>query len=163
VPALIDHPGMVGGRVGRSIGLSCAASLSLLAALFTASAGCGGGGGDGLNIGSGGEVSCTVSESSLTDGGLPLQVCEEASGLTAQQAQQFQQQCAPTGTTSGGASAHFAAAPCSRNHALGGCRITAGGITETGWYYDDGSGLQTSADIQSLCASAGATFIPPSG
>jgi len=152
---------MVDGRVARWVRVLASASLSLLA-VVTADCG-GGGGGGGLIIGPGGEASCTVSES-LGDGGLPLQVCDEVTGLNAQQAQQFQQQCSTQGMSApAGETVHFAGAPCSRDHALGGCKLTVGGLTETGWYYDDGSGLQTSADIQSLCAAAGATFIPPNG
>jgi hypothetical protein len=151
------------GRVGRSIQELSAASLSLLAVLL---GGCGGGDGGGVPVGPGGELSCTSSEANPTDGGLPIQVCEEASGLNAQQAQMFQQQCSttPPGTvTPSTANVQLAPAPCSRDHALGGCRITAGGLTEAIWYYDDGSGLQAPSDIQTLCGTIGATFIPANG
>jgi hypothetical protein len=142
------------------------ASLPLLAGVLT---GCGGGGGGsffdggGGGVATGGEASCTVTES-LGDGGLPLQVCAEESGVSAQQAQQLQQQCSTQGATApAGATVRFANGPCPRDHALGGCKLTVAGVTETAWYYDDGSGLQTSADIQSLCATAGAAFVPPNG
>lgn len=58
------------------------------------------------------------------------------------------------------AGAHFSYAPCSRAGALGGCRVTTGDMTETIWHYADGSGGAGAADIQTLCAQAGATFVP---
>jgi len=121
-------------------------------------AGCGSDG-DG---GGGGFASCTVGEQTPIGN---LMVCEEASGLTAASANQFQQSCmapatpADAGVTVG---ATFAHTPCSHDGALGGCRIQMGGMTVTVWYYASGpTDTFTSSDIQSLCSSAGATFVSP--
>ncbi len=104
-----------------------------------------GGGGPG-----GGEASCTLSA------GTAISICEEATGLTAAEATQIQQDC----TASGGTTAMFANGPCSRVNALGGCRLdVGGGRTATVWYYST-AGF-TSADIQMLCTAAGAAFIAP--
>src|SRR5204862_8174179 len=130
----------------------------LLAAMTGLLAGCGSDG-DG---GGAGVASCTVGEQTPIGN---LMVCEEASGLTAASANQFQQSCmvpatpADAGVT---ARAQFAHAPCSHAGALGGCRVQMGGMTVTVWYYAAGStDTFTSSDIQSLCSSAGATFVSP--
>lgn len=108
--------------------------------------GCGGDGGGGQ----GGEASCTLSA------GGTLAICEEATGLTGAEVTQLQQDCMGNAATT----ATFANGPCSRANALGGCRLPlGGGRTATVWYYAGGGG--TSADIQMLCAAAGATFIAP--
>jgi hypothetical protein len=106
---------------------------------------------DGPGGGSGsGEASCTLSA------GASISICEEATGLTAAQAAQIQQDC----TGSGGTTAAYANGPCSRVNALGGCRAEVGpGQTATVWYYST-AGF-TSADIQMLCTSAGAAFVAP--
>ena len=141
----------------RSAGLFAALSL---AAVVT---GCGSsdkpGGGT-----AGGLVSCTVSESVGAD--VALKICEEADN-TPQNVQGLKQACmVPAG--GGGlpdagimAGADFEYAGCSHVGALGACRTTTGGMTVTGWYYQDPTGLETSADIQMLCAQAGATYVAP--
>jgi len=92
-----------------------------------------------------------------------IAICEEASGLTSAQLDQLRQQCVASGggVPDGGvqAMAQFSAGPCSHAGALGGCRIVSGGMTATIWYYSNGG--FTSADIQMLCATAGATFVAP--
>jgi hypothetical protein len=108
-----------------------------------------------------GTASCTISEMVA---GLSDQICEEASGLSATQAQQLMQQCMlPGGGTGADAGisqqAMYAAGPCSRINALGGCREVQGGITVVAWYYQ-APGF-TAADIQMLCAEAGATYVAP--
>ena len=110
-----------------------------------------------------GTASCTISQM-LSGGGTTLsqQICEEGMGLSAAQAQQLMQQCmVPGGGADAGLSqqAIFAQAPCPRAGALGGCRVTQSGMTIVAWYYQ--MGTFTSADIQMLCSSAGATFVPP--
>jgi len=95
-----------------------------------------------------------------------LKICEEADN-TPQNVQGLKQACmVPAG--GGGlpdagimAGADFEYAGCSHVGALGACRTTTGGMTVTGWYYQDPTGLETSADIQMLCAQAGATFVAP--
>jgi hypothetical protein len=104
-------------------------------------AGCGSGG-------SGGVVSCTLG-SNAGDGFVPA-LCQEVPAI---ERTQVQQSCML------GATSQFTNGPCSHVGALGGCRQTTGPVTETIWYYDDGSG-QTSADIQMLCDGI-ATFVPP--
>ena len=117
---------------------------------------CGGGGG-----GAAGEGSCTLSEGAA-DAGLALQICEEATGLSAAQLDQLRQSCMVSG---GGlpdagvaASAQFSNGPCSHVGALGGCRVAQGTISETIWYYAGGG---APSDIQTLCAAAGATYVAP--
>jgi len=132
----------------RSVGL-----LWTLAIVFgTAAAGCGGS--------SSGTVSCTTITSVGADGGTSLQTCEEVSGLP-QSAESVEQSCTASNSDAGiQVVATFANGPCSHVDALGGCRFTANGASVTEWYYS-GTGNQTSADIQAMCASAGATFIAP--
>jgi hypothetical protein len=134
--------------------------VGFLVAILIGAAGCGSGGSGAV----GGLVSCTISESIGGDAGVSLKICEETD--SPQGAQQLRQTCmaSSSGTLADAGfqiGAQFENGPCSHVGALGGCQVTQGGITETGWYYDDGSGLQTSADIQTLCATAGATFIAP--
>jgi hypothetical protein len=140
-------------------------TTGLLAALSIAAAagiGCGSGS-DGHGGGDGGLVSCTVSEAAGT---IALKVCEEADN-TSQNVQGLMQACmvpagggglADAGITAG---ADFEYAGCSHVGALGACRVTTGGMTVTGWYYQDPNGLETSADIQMLCAQSGATYVAP--
>ena len=130
-----------------------------LVILATGIAGACGGGSD---VGSySGLVSCAISESA--GDGIVLQLCEEITGYSAQQAQQVEQSCSRVlGTPDAGglgAGVRGSFQPCSHLHALGGCKITQGSQSVTEWYYDDGSGLQTPADIQALCAGLG-TFVP---
>jgi hypothetical protein len=84
-----------------------------------------------------------------------LAVCLDIAGGTAQDQASNRDQCTAQGNM-------FVAAPCPRTAALGGCRETVTGQTLviTTWYYDDGSGLQTSADIQMLCEGL-ASVAPP--
>ena len=111
-----------------------------------------------------GTASCTISQM-VSGGGTTLsqKICEEGTNLSSSQAQQLMQQCMVGGGFGADAGfsqmATFASAPCSRDGALGGCRVTQAGMTVVAWYYQMGS--FTSADIQQLCASAGATFVPP--
>jgi hypothetical protein len=125
----------------------------MIAALWTP-IGCGGGG-------AAGEGSCTLSEG-VSDTGVALQICEEATGLSAAQLDQLRQTCTPSG---GGPSdagvdvrAQFSNGPCPRAGALGGCRVVQGTITETIWYY---AGVGAASDIQTLCAAAGAAYVAP--
>ncbi len=58
----------------------------------------------------------------------------------------------------------FAAGPCSRVNALGGCRMTETGIATTRWSYDGGadSGSRvTREDVRQLCEAKGGEFVPP--
>jgi hypothetical protein len=142
----------------RSSGLFAALSIAAAVAIGCGSSGDGHGDGS-----SGGLVSCTVSESAGT---IALKVCEEADN-TPQNVMGLKQACmVPAG--GGGlpdagvtAGADFEYAGCSHVGALGACRVTTGGMTVTGWYYQDPNGLETSADIQTLCAQSGATYVAP--
>jgi hypothetical protein len=131
-------------------------TLVILAAGFAGA--CGGG----SDVGSySGVVSCTISESA--GNGVLLQLCEDITGYSAQQAQQVVQSCSQMLTLpDAGVTANVQGSfePCSHVHALGGCKITMSGLSVTEWYYDDGSGLQTSASIQTICAGIGASFVP---
>jgi len=127
--------------------------VAVVAALGGAA--CGGG-----SSNTSGVVSCTLSENV---GGLGvLQICEE---LPASQRQQTQQGCVANGSLpDSGVSigAHFADGPCSHVDALGGCRVVNPAGTATVWYYGaPDAGAQTSADIQSLCGTIGATYVAP--
>jgi hypothetical protein len=103
-----------------------------------------GDGADGDGFVPGGTYSCRAAFPGADGGaGMPV-VCIEASGGSAQDLANNRQQCATQGNM-------FAAEPCPRAGALGGCRETAigtGGVLTT-WYYASGS--STSADIQMLC------------
>ncbi|HMF40348.1 MAG TPA: hypothetical protein VKQ32_06630 [Polyangia bacterium] len=115
-------------------------------------AGCGGSTG-----GSGGQASCTRTES-LPDGGAPLKMCQELTG-SAQIVESVRQIC----MSDAGAQdvEQFANGPCSRDGVLGGCRYTVGTTTETVWYYAGSIGPQTTADVQMICSTAGDTFVAP--
>ena len=143
------------------------ARLFAAVAIAVTATACGGGGGktdggglvnDG-GVGTAGVASCTLSESL---GGTTLKLCEEVSG-PADAVQAVQQGCTAQGIPDAGVQvqADFRNGPCSHTGALGGCRVAQGPAVATIWYYDDGSGLQTPADIQMLCTSAGAQYIAP--
>ena len=105
----------------------------------------------------GGTISCTVSQD---DGALGvLRICLEAPANT------LSQGCTPAGSTGdGGVGVSVAEGPCSRVGAVGGCRISSGGVSETIWYYQDGTDAGNgpmSSDIRALCAEGGATFVAP--
>ena len=137
----------------RSLGKR-AATAAVIAVLATV-AGCGG---DGASAGAG---SCTLSES-VSGAGL-LMICEEGTGLSPADLDQLRQSCMLSGGLPDGgvqANAQFSAGPCSHVGALGGCRVTAGTMTVTIWYYTTGAGGLGPADIQTLCAQSGATFVP---
>jgi hypothetical protein len=85
--------------------------------------------------------------------------CEE---LPASYRSQLQQVCEQLANQSGGTempSMSFAEGPCSHANAIGGCQMKSSGVTMTVWYYQmNGS---SSADIPTLCKSAGATYVSP--
>jgi len=121
-------------------------------AVAAGAAGCGGSGGSG---------SCTLGES-IPDAGIALSICEEVTGASDEDLNMLRQSCMlPGGLPDAGfqVNAHYSDGPCSRVGALGGCRVTSGGLTATVWYYAAGGG--TSADIETLCTQAGTTFVPP--
>jgi hypothetical protein len=65
--------------------------------------------------------------------------------------------------TTGGA---FAAVPCDRTGALGGCQATAGAgsfsVTATSWWFKDNTGmLVTADDLKKLCANSKSSFVAP--
>jgi hypothetical protein len=127
--------------------LRARARIAVVAALVLG--GCGGGAGGGGPDGglpAGGTSSCRAALPGVDGGAGMLAVCIDVAGGTAQDQASNRDQCTAQGNM-------FVAAPCPHDGALGGCRETVAGQTLvlTTWYYDDGSGLQTSADIQMLC------------
>ena len=116
--------------------------------------GCGGSGTSGI---SGGQASCTMTES-LPDGGPSLRMCEELTG-SSQIVESVRQICMSDAGPQD--VEQFANGPCSRIGALGGCSYTVGTTVTTIWYYADCLGPQTTADVQAMCARAGDTFVSP--
>src|SRR5215831_12791346 len=98
----------------------------LVAAALVAGGACGGG--DGAFDGT---VSCSISESAAD--GTVLQLCEEITGVTSAEAQQVEQGCNQTLKlpADAGVSAKESGGfgPCSRTHALGGCKVVEGAQT----------------------------------
>jgi len=133
-------------------------SLVLVIGLAAVSSDCGG------NSGGGGTASCTISQPPLADGGASIKQCEEVSG-SAQWLQTLHQGCLADGNSFADAGValrtDFESVACPRAGVVGGCRETGTGVTETVWYYDDGSGVVTVADVQTTCASLGTTFVSP--
>ena len=125
---------------------SAMAIASLGATIVAWGAGCGG---------NSATVSCALSED---EGSLGLlKICLEAPAST------FSQGCSAV-TADAGIDVSVMEGPCSRVGAVGGCRITSGALSETIWYYADGTGGGSgpmSSDIQMLCAEGGATFVAP--
>jgi hypothetical protein len=130
--------------------------LVLLAGMPGCGGGGSGGGADGASRGGGSLVSCVVTESS--GGAAIVMICEEGTGLYADQ---IRAACSrPPADAAVAPHADITNAPCPRANALGGCTITTGAGSFTGWYYSDG--VMTSEDIAMLCASTGQTFVTPS-
>ena len=133
-------------------------SLVLVIGLAAMSAGCGG------NSGAGGTASCTLRQTTPADGGAAIKECDEASG-SAQVVQAVHEGCLADANIFADAgvplAADFASAACPHAGAVGGCRETGPGVTQTVWYYDDGSGTVTVADVQTTCASVGKMFVAP--
>lgn len=139
------------------------ASVSI-SVLLGVAIGCGGSGeGGGARVP--GTASCAHMQS-VTSGGetVNMRGCVEWTGVSPQQVEAYRLGCGTGALDDPTRGLHqertFAEAPCSREGALGACAFTLAGVTQTGWYYDDDSGI-TLADIQSLCAGGGATFVPP--
>jgi hypothetical protein len=121
------------------------------------------GGGCGSSSSTGGASgSCTIS-TTVSSAGITLtqKGCDELSGVSAAQTQAFMQQCM---TSSGQADAGFSeqvtysAGACSRDGAVGGCRLTEAAGTLTTWFYTAG---QTAAEIQQQCTASNGTFVSP--
>jgi hypothetical protein len=127
-------------------GASSMVAASLAATIAAWGAGCGG---------NSALVSCALSQD---EGSLGLlKICLEAPAST------FSQGCSAV-TADAGIDVSVMEGPCSRVGAVGGCRITSGALSETIWYYADGTGGGSgpmSSDIQMLCAEGGATFVAP--
>ena len=91
-----------------------------------------------------------------------MKICTEWTGVSAQQLEAYRLGCGE-GSLEGGVATQqrvFAAAPCGHEGALGGCRVTLAGVSQTGWYYDDDTGF-TLATVQQVCGQAGGTFVAP--
>jgi hypothetical protein len=86
-------------------------------------------------------------------------ICEEVAGTQAA----LQDTCTrpDAGATGITVSSEFAAAPCSRDGAVGGCRISQPSFTLTDWWYATGSSDDpTPEKVQQLCTGLG-TFVAP--
>ena len=136
--------------------------VQIVAIVFAA--GCGASGavtGDGGIVP--GHASCTQTQM-VTSGGqtLSMKVCQEWMGMTVQELEVYRQGCGEATAVDAGFLQQrvFAQSPCSRQDALGGCRQTVAGVTQTAWYYADDSGF-TLASVQSLCTQLGGTFVEP--
>lgn len=133
-------------------------SSALVIGLTVMPAGCGGG------RGGVGPASCALSQPPLADAGAAIKVCDEVSG-SAQAIQGLQEGCLADDAIFADAGvplrADFESAACPQAGRVGGCRETSSGVTGTSWYYDDGSGAVTVADVQMTCASLGTTFVAP--
>jgi hypothetical protein len=140
--------------------LKCGTLLLVLLACASAS-GCGdestGRPADGASKGGSSLVSCVVTESS--GGTIIVMICEEGTGLYADQ---IRAACSrPPADAAVAPHADIKNTPCPHANALGACMTTSAAGSLTGWYYSDGSGSMTSADIAMLCAGTGQTFVAP--
>jgi hypothetical protein len=105
-------------------------------------------------------VSCTVIASA--DGGVPLTVCEEFSGLSTDDQEALSMSCFVSNAPADAgvqATAQFAYAPCPRAGVLGGCRLIDAATGITFWYY--AGGPYTAADIPTVCGQTQGTYLPP--
>lgn len=129
----------------RSLGTS---SLWYVA-FALAAAGCGGGGGSAPV----GPFSCVASLPG-SDGGMATEVlCLDVTGGTEQDLEKNRQSCSGQGNA-------LERQPCSHTNALGGCRVSRGGVTITTWYYAT-SPSDDSAPIRELCAGLGVLYVAP--
>jgi hypothetical protein len=91
-----------------------------------------------------------------------FQTCFEVVGVSATQ---LQEACilAPGDADAGvEQTANFSRFACSRDNVLAGCRLVAGGVTETIWYYRDS--LQVTAEVlHQTCVDQGGTPLSASG
>jgi hypothetical protein len=102
-------------------------------------------------------ASCTISGTG--DAGVTQTVCEELGELTPESQHVFSGSCFVSSAQYGeGSTATFAAAPCPRAGALGGCRLNAS-PSITFWYY--AGGQYTADDVPAVCAQIDATPVAP--
>jgi len=102
--------------------------------------------------------SCTMTQ---TFGSDTQKICEE---VPASLRGQLRATCNASSTNfppDGIATATYADGPCPRVGSIGGCKMTADGLSMTVWYYAGSSGYQTPDDAKQLCASSGHTYVAP--
>jgi hypothetical protein len=110
--------------------------------------GCGGDAG-------GGTVAPFSCVASFPDGGVSAPIlCVDIAGGTEQDLENNRKSCATQGN-------QLVMQPCPHAKAIGGCRLSRGGLSVTTWYYDDGSGFPEAPDIQQGCLSIGVAFVTP--
>ena len=106
----------------------------------------------------GGPGSCTMTQTLGTE---TTKICEE---VPAGPRSQLREKCNATSQNyppDGIAAATYADGPCPHVGSLGGCKMTADGMSMTLWYYGGSSNLQTPDDVKQLCADAGDTYVAP--
>lgn len=114
------------------------------------------------NVVSGNVVSCTTTDTGSGDPPAMLRTCHEISGVSASQIAQFRDSCmVPAISRDAGSTAQlqFENAACARDHAVGGCALSGGGVVTTSWSYE--SGGQTADDVRARCQQLGQTFVAP--
>ena len=99
--------------------------------------------------------SCTMTQ---TNGADTTVICEEVpAGLSGQ----LRATCNSSSTNyPPGGTATYADGPCSRVGSVGGCTMTADGLSMTVWYYYEVS-AGTSPDPKLLCSRPGSTYVAP--
>jgi hypothetical protein len=123
----------------------------IAAALAVDGEACGGG-----SSNTSGLVSCTMAEGPIVG----IKICAEAPISFKSQIKSLCESAADAGLASVGANSNFTDGPCSRASALGGCRITSGGMTVTMWYSSVG-GIGTTANVLAICTGIGGTYVAP--
>ena len=104
----------------------------------------------------GGPGSCTMTQ---TLGADTTVICEE---VPASLSGQLRAKCNSSSTNYPPAgTATYADGPCSRVGSVGGCTMTADGLSMTVWYYGVSSGNQPPADPKLLCSRPGSTYVAP--
>jgi hypothetical protein len=136
-------------------------TVLLTVAALAGALGCGGasgspsdGGGAGASGGGStavGAHGCSNIQASCTSNtGTDNMSCDEYAGYDQATAAVFMSHC-------NGATQAYAAKPCDRTHAVGGCAIVVNGTCSVEWGY---SPLLSASDVQGSCAGVG-TFVTP--
>lgn len=111
----------------------------------------------------GGMYTCmTDSSVGTTHGTANYTFCIEYTGLTADQVNLYEKQCAgtpqPTPATTVNFKGTWSQKPCERTNTLGACRIASGGFSYTIWYYQS-AGMQKDTAKSTCTTYARGTWI----